>query len=90
MKTATGKFVRGKDRQTDDVTVQLHTSNFPTPNDWSGSFTLPKNRPAQLGPAKLVLADGRGGDIILYKMDRTGGRATVVDFWGLSPLAKVS
>ncbi len=89
MQTETAKFVRGTDRQTDEVTVQLYTSHFPTPNDWSGRFTLPKGRRAEVGKAKLVLADGRGGDVILYKVDPGPGRAIVVDFWGLSPLKKV-
>jgi hypothetical protein len=86
--TSTAKFVRGHDRQTDEVTVQFYTSDYPTPHDWSGRFTLPKGRRAELGKAKLVLSDGRGGDVILYKVG-TGNNRMTVDFWGLSPLRKV-
>ena len=89
MKTETAQFVRGVDRVTDEVTVQLHVSNHPTPNDWSGRFTLPTGRQAELGKGRLVLADGRGGDVILYKLDPGTGRTVTVDFWGLSPLKKV-
>ena len=70
------------------MAVQLHTSNYPTPNDWSGQFTLPEGVPAELGRARLVLDDGRAGDVMLYRLDAGAERTLVVNFWGIGSLKK--
>jgi hypothetical protein len=90
VKIETGKVLRGGRPVTGTVQVQLHTSNYPTPNDWSGAFTLPEGTPAELGRAKLVLADGRAGDVMLYRLDAGVERTIVVNFWGVGPLRKAS
>ena len=89
MKTQTGQIVRGNKPVTDPVAVQLHTSNYPTPNDWSGQFTLPAGTEAELGRARLVLADGRSGDVMMYRLDAGPERTIVVNFWGVGSLKKV-
>ncbi len=88
MKTAIGKIVRGDRPVTDDVQIQLITSNYPTPNDWSGHFTLPAGAQAELGRALMVLADGRAGDVMLYRLDAGAQRTVVVNFWGIGSLKR--
>ncbi len=90
MKTEIGKIVRGSDPVTPEVAVQLHVSHYPTPNDWSGQFTLPEGIEAELGRAKLVLADGRAGDVMLYRLDAGAQRTIVVNFWGIGALKKAA
>ncbi len=89
MQTEIGKIVRGTDPLTGDVPVQLHTPLSPKSTDWSGRFTLPAGSDAELGRARLVLSDGRCGDVMLYRLDAGTGRTIVVNFWGIGSLKKV-
>ena len=93
MTTESGQLVLGNQSATDQVPIpkiQLHASKPPRPSDWSGEFTLPPGRRAEIGRAQLVLSDGRRGEVVLYRLDAGPARTTLVKFWGIGPLKKVS
>ena len=83
-----GTFVRGAAPVVAEVPVELTTSEYPTPHAWSGQFVVPAGADPALGSAELRLADGRIGDVVLYRLDAGAGRTIVVNFYGIGSLRK--
>jgi len=58
--------------------------------DWQGYFTLSIGvRIEPGGPYRLILADGRAGDVIIRRV-RVGMESTTVEFVGTGPLAPMA
>lgn len=56
--------------------------------EWYGSFELPAGGHIEPGePYKLILEDGRSGDILINHISITNDLPTLVHFLGSGPLA---
>lgn len=56
--------------------------------DWYGSFELPAGGHIEpVGPYKLILEDGRSGDILISDISISSDLPTLVHFLGSGPLA---
>jgi hypothetical protein len=83
-----GKLMQGGKLMFDNL---AGTVTFQTGKDgqqtWSGLFSVPSGVPVRAGgPYRLVLADGRSGDLLITNVSRPSHRPTIVNFQGKGPL----
>jgi hypothetical protein len=83
-----GTVMRGDQVAVDGVSGRLDYVTFPNGgSEWRGEFRLPQGQSAPAGGGyRLVLDDGRSGDIIISRSSIGGHQATAVNFEGSGPL----
>jgi len=80
-----GKIKKGDSTIIENIPIWIDFKVYPRSklSEWHGSFKLPieKNiRPG--GPYRLILDDGRSGDIIITNIERSSSGKHVVNFKG--------
>ena len=81
-----GRLEQGGSPVLDQVTVQLemHTKGFM--RSWDGHFGVPAGKRISPGMYRLILADGRSGDVLVKSVSMGSHQATVASFKGSGPL----
>ena len=80
----TGKILRGDQVVVDGVSGRLDQVALPGGlSEWKGEFRLPQGQPLPAGGGyRVVLDDGRSGDISVSRSSVGGHQSTAVNFHG--------
>ena len=73
----------------DDLAVWINVASVTERvQHWRGQFTVPPHSPfEQSGPYRLVLNDGREGDLLIENTGADSDEEMIIQFIGCSPLA---
>lgn len=80
-----GKIKKGDSTIIENISIWIDFKTNPRSklSEWRGSFTLPVEKNiVPGGPYRLILDDGRSGDIIIIKIERSSSGKHVVNFKG--------
>lgn len=72
----------------DDLDVWINLSSASEhAQHWHGQFTVPAHTPLEQGPYRLVLNDGREGELTVENWGVDVAEEATIQFIGCSPLA---
>ena len=87
MKPIRAQILKGDEVILDDLDVWLNETEGPSLKSWDGHFDLDQfSVDLMSGGFRIVLADGRSGDILVTNITTGSNLETGVDFKGTGPL----